>query len=468
MRTNKSPLKYDLIRTLTIFIVVVLFFIFVFQSSLISFFYRISKQAEIKNVTDKVSIYMDNGDLESAFNEIDHEISTNEVCVALLSNTVGLRNYSLENNRGCAFNQLSRNQIKNIEEQISKDGDYVGTYVSDVQSGQLLVFGEKASSPIGDIIVLTSTRVNPQSPTIKTMQQMFLFISIIVITSTVVVALVLSRRIIKPIELINEEAKTLPNGKYNSSRIETTIKETSDLNETLENVKDRINQSETFKKELIGNVSHDLKTPLTMIVGYAEMIRDLPGENTEDNLNVIIDEANRLSYLVSDLIDMSKIGSSEYRLNREKVSINMLIVDVYKQYKGYYESKNVGFNLELEDEVEVDVDIKRIKQVIYNLINNAYNYNSKEHKQITIKTALINNAIRVSIIDNGDGIAEKEIPYVFDRYYKVDKEHKRQMMGSGIGLSLCKEILTAHKAKFGVNSKVNEFSEFWFELDITK
>ena len=202
-----------------------------------------------------------------------------------------------------------------------------------------------------------------------------------------------------------------------------------------------------------------------MIVGYGEMIRDLPEENTEENINVIIDEARRLSTLVDDLIDISKIDTTGVELNKEKVSLNGLLNDVYHQYEKYCLNQGIDLKLKTGEDLEVELDVKRIKQVLYNFINNSLNYNNKEKQIIEIGFEDIDKEnVRVYVYDNGEGIKESDLKNVWDRYYKVDKEHKRHHIGSGIGLSLAKQLLEAHQMNYGVESEYGEYTRFFFDV----
>ena len=206
-----------------------------------------------------------------------------------------------------------------------------------------------------------------------------------------------------------------------------------------------------------------------MIVGYGEMIRDLPEENNEENINVIIDEAKRLSVLVDDLVDISKMEDSAVELNREDVSLNELLESVYHQYEKYCEGKNIDLQLKTEEDITVNVDAKRIRQVLYNFLNNSLNYNSKDSQKIIIGTEKNGDFHRVYVYDNGDGIRKEDLQNVWDRYYKVDKEHRRHQIGSGIGLSLSRELLKAHGLNYGVESEEGEYSKFYFDVeDVTR
>ena len=201
-----------------------------------------------------------------------------------------------------------------------------------------------------------------------------------------------------------------------------------------------------------------------MIVGYGEMIRDLPEENTEENINVIIDEAKRLSTLVDDLIDISKIDAIRLELHKEEITVKELLESVYRQYEKYCETQGIELILDCKEDQKIQIDIKRIKQVLYNFINNSLNYNDKEKQKIIIGSERNEDGLRIYVYDNGEGIDKEDLGNIWDRYYKVDKEHKRHHIGSGIGLSLAKQLLEAHGMECGVESLKGEYSKFYFDI----
>lgn len=223
---------------------------------------------------------------------------------------------------------------------------------------------------------------------------------------------------------------------------EKGYKEISELADTLNYTVSELTKSELLQRELIANVSHDLRTPLTMITAYAEVMRDLPGENTPENLQVIIDEAKRLTELVNDLLDISKLQAGVQKLERKEYNLTESIKSVMKRYAKLVEQQGYDITFEYrEPEVWVEADEYKIYQVLYNLVNNAVNY-------------------------TGEGIAPEQLNHVWDRYYKIDKNHKRAVMGTGLGLSIVKNILQLHDAPFGVITEIGKGSIFWFELKL--
>lgn len=460
---KKFSIRKQLLTILIVFIVVALGLIYFFQTTLLDDFYKNNKIETIKKTANDIVNNLDNDDLN---NILDVETFSNEVCVRIVSESIYLVDYE---NRICALNQLTDYQLLRIYSEVKENNNekLFDNYRFQGRPGELqdiYIYGIIGTIDDQEALVLVSSNIVPLDVTINTISDQFILIALIVILMTIVLAFVLSFIIVKPIKQIESETKQLPKGKYNEDNIKANNLEIDNLNNTLAKANEEIKKADKAKKELIGNVSHDLRTPLTMIVGYGEMIRDFKEENNEDNINVIIDEAKRLSTLVDDLLDVSKIESGAIELNKEDISLNELLKDVYKQYENYCKNQKVKFKLQLNDDKTINVDSHRIKQVLYNFINNALNYNDKKKKEIILGTEINDSFTRVFVYDNGVGIKKEDLDNIWDRYYKVDKEHKRVHLGSGIGLSLSRDLLIAHDLKYGVESLEGEYSKFYFDI----
>ena len=227
-----------------------------------------------------------------------------------------------------------------------------------------------------------------------------------------------------------------------------------------------LQQVEKLRTELIANVSHDLKTPLTMIKAYAEMIRDISGNNEEKrnkHLNIIVEESDRMTALVQDLLDVSKLQAGVVEYHPMPFDLVELIKTVRKRFDGVCRQRGFSIDLQFNKECYAIGDMAKIQQVVYNLLSNAVNY-SGDSREIQVTITAQEGKVRVAVTDHGEGISQEDIPYIWDRYYKVDKNHERAVVGTGIGLSIVKSVLELHQAAYGVESELGKGSTFWFEL----
>lgn len=315
--------------------------------------------------------------------------------------------------------------------------------------------------------VMIDAQLTPVNATIDTIKAQFIMIAIILMIVAVGLALYLSKKIATPIIHINQQAKVLAGGEYNVKFKGKGYLEVEELSNTLNYAANELSKVDNLRKELIANTSHDLRTPLTMIAGYGEVMRDIPGENTPENVQIIIDETNRLTALVNDMLDLSKLQSGAMHLERIPFNITQEIQRIISRYDKLLTHQEIEIIFEHEEDVEVNGDIVKLGQVIYNLINNAINYCGEDHKVI-VRQLCKDQKVRLEFIDHGEGIEEEQLPYIWDRYYKVDKTHVRSKVGSGLGLSIVKAVLELHQAEYGVISKLHEGTVFWFSLPIHK
>jgi len=289
------------------------------------------------------------------------------------------------------------------------------------------------------------------------------------IVLAVIMALLLAKNLSSPIVKINKSAKVLAQGKYDVDFDTSGYREIAELANTLNYAAKELSKVEALQRELIANISHDLRTPLTMITGYAEVMRDIPNENTPENVQIIIDEAKRLTTLVNDVLDISKLQSGTIPFNGEVLNLTENIREILTRYTKLTEYQII---FEANEDIYVYGDALKLSQVVYNLINNALTYIG-EDKTVTIKQIYIpavngkQNRVRIEVIDTGEGIEQSKLNDIWERYYKVDKNHKRAAIGTGLGLNIVKTILDMHQgATYGVKSQVGHGSTFWFELNI--
>jgi len=297
-----------------------------------------------------------------------------------------------------------------------------------------------------DYMIFLYASLEPLSPMVNTLQRQFVWIFGILAVMTVLLAIIISKRIVRPVSHMNEAAKQLANGNYNADfRAEKGYRETRELAESLTYAAQELSRTDSLQKELIANISHDLRTPLTMIRGYGEAMRDIPGENTPENLQVLIDETEYLTELVNDLMDLSKLRAGVRCPTMEFFNLTAAVREVIARYEQFTKTQGYRIGFVCGEEVCVFADRGMILQVIYNLISNAINYTGAD-LSVTVLQSVCDGKVRISVQDTGEGIPEDQLPHIWDRYYKVDRVHRMAKIGTGLGLSIVKGALTAHNA----------------------
>ncbi len=328
-----------------------------------------------------------------------------------------------------------------------------------------LAYAKIVSSSSGERLVIVESAITPVASVVDTLRYQLIIMTVVIVILSIIMAIAVARLISKPITDATENAKSLARQDYDVNFSGGRYKEITELNATLNFAASELKKVDSLQKELIANISHDLRTPLTMITGYSEVMRDLPGEMTPENIQIIIDEATRLNSLVTDLLDLSRLQSGTADIKSAPFSLTECIEGIFGRYTKLKESDGLNIVFEHTEEVFIMGDELRMTQVLYNLINNAINYIGSDNTVI-VRQTVEGEKVRVEVIDHGEGIPADKLDYIWDRYYRVDKEHRRAKIGTGLGLSIVKGVLLAHNAEFGVESTPGEGSDFWFVLPI--
>lgn len=478
---HKGSISWKIFAYFIGFSTFLLALLWLFQAVLLDVFYRQIKLDTINNVSKEVTSVLESGDYSKyqLENYVKNQSIKNDTCILVIHENLSM--YQFNPYSYCDNSRMpSKGDIYDLYQKSQPEGylsDITDVIVKNISSDytteqrllQLTSFNTITLSTVGGESVTSYLFLNavitPLDATKDTIQAQLIYITLILILVSFIVAFVLSKRVSKPIVEMNKSAKEFAKGKYNVTFDAKGYSEINELNDTLNYAASELGKVDGMRKELIANMSHDLRTPLTMISGYGEVIRDIPGENTSENIQVIIDEANRLSTLVNDVLDLSKLQSNEERLRVEKFSITDEVLKLLNRYQTLVKKENYQIDFTYEENIMITADRVKISQVLYNLINNAIHYTG-EDKMVIVKQIHQNNILRFEVIDHGQGIAQEDIHNIWDRYYKVDKVHKRASIGSGLGLSIVKEIMELHRGRYGVDSIINEGSVFWIEFDL--
>lgn len=402
-----------------------------------------------------------NIDNSSILSSIDDISLDNNICLEYIDNW-GNKYYFNNKTTSCL---LGKN--KNIDKELvkikqSQEEIYFEKILNPLNNSTSLLYGIKKNN--GYVFLFTS--LEDIGTTTSLIKSQLIYLTLLTILLSIVIAMFLSRRIAKPISDMTKKATKLADGNYNLVFKNTGINELDELANSLNYLEQEVSKTDTYRRDLMANVSHDLKTPLTMIKAYAEMIKDITiddKEKTIKNLDVIIEETERLNILVNDILELSKLQNNQDNLDIEEFDIVSLIKDILRRYEIIKETENYNLILESPESIIVKADKKRISQVIYNLINNAVNYTGDDLRVIVRLTEESKDCL-VEIIDTGKGIDEEDFQNIWNRYYKQEKNHKRNIVGTGLGLSIVKNILEQHHFDYGVKSIKNHGTTFYFKI----
>lgn len=331
--------------------------------------------------------------------------------------------------------------------------------------GSVLIAKDKAP-----LMVYIFSPLWPVSSTINILTNQLVYVTFISLLVACLISFYLSIRITRPIRQITRSAERLAAGEYGILFRGGHYTEINNLADTLTRASIELEKSDMMQKDLIANVSHDLRTPLTMIKSYAEMIRDLSGDNPkkrDQHLQVIIDEADRLNSLVSDLLSISRMQSGKMVLQQSNFDISHAVETIVNTYRIMEMEEGYKINFNYKVGFIVNGDEEKIKQVVANLLSNAIKFAGSD-KTVNVSLKRRGRFVQCRIEDHGAGIPSDELNHVWERYYRASSNMARPAEGSGLGLSIVKEILTLHKTNFGVNSTEGRGTTFWFELPFVK
>lgn len=431
MKTKK--LRNILIRYFAGFTIILLLIIYLFQIVLLNDFYKLIRKNEVKHEVTKV------------INQDFINTSNNDICIMIIENneikSSGLRcsgPLSLEKDMISIYHNVLSNNVVELNEKSVKGN----------KGDQIFIYGQKVSI---NKAVIASTHLMPIDATKHTLTIQLFWISTFSIVLVMLLVLFLNRKIIKPLLVVKEDADYLAQGNYEIEKKELGYVEVNELSSTLSYASKELSKIDQLQMELISNITHDLKTPLTLISGYAQLMIDIPNENNRANAEIILNEANRLTSLVTDILEISKFRTSKQILELEEYDLYELAKEVISSVAELV--RKDGFEIILTgNHFILNVDKYKIKQAIYNLVINGIHYTGKDKK---VLVHVDGEKKEISVTDTGLGINEEDLQYIFQRYYREQKAHKRAILSTGIGLSIVKSIMHLHNGDAYVKTSGN-------------
>ena len=316
-------------------------------------------------------------------------------------------------------------------------------------------------------VLLVSMPMESVEETVALLKDQLLMVSLLLTTLTVVIAVVLSGIVVKPIVLLKDATHKISQGKLDTRVPVKSRDEIGQLSGTFNEMAQQLGQIEELRRDFIANVSHELRTPLSLIHGYAETIRDLSGDQPEKrakHAGIILDESRRLSSIVDDMLHLSQMQSGNLDLHKEPVDMSELILRVTDSFQVLAERSHITIETAFNGRIVALADSRRIEQVLVNLVGNAFHY-SQSGGAIQVKAVEKEGLVTIQVKDHGSGIPAEELDHIWERYYR-SRHHQsgRFHTGSGLGLAIVKNILEGHEAAYGVESRLGAGTAFWFSL----
>jgi two-component system sensor histidine kinase BaeS len=299
---------------------------------------------------------------------------------------------------------------------------------------------------------------------IGTLNRSFIISAIVAVIFGIIISIVISKQISKPLVRITETANEMRNGNLNVRvKSNTNTKEIVELSNSINYLAETLSNQEMLRKRLTSDMAHELRTPLTTLKTHVEAFMDGIWEPTTERFEIFYEEIERLTKMVDNLRDLAKLEQTNISINKRKANISEELEKIIDNYKPLYIKENYELTSIIENNIIAMVDIDKFKQIMNNLISNSYKYLNHNGK-VTVVLKKENENILIKIIDNGIGIPEKDIPYIFERFYRSDLSRNKNTGGSGIGLTITKAFIEAHGGTIYLESKVNLGTTFTVEL----
>lgn len=490
-----KSVRFKLFFIMCVVILIIVLFLILINSIVLENFYIYSKTAIIKQVYQKVNNYYasenPNINLETELKKIAYKnnfdilIKTDTNLIIFTSDKEFLSStYILKD-----INEITR---ENINTQNDKKNNLNIKITTDETNNINYMFLTGILD--NGYVLYIRMPISPIKESVKISNTLLLMIGGVTLAVAGVVASFISKKFTNPIlqlnDIANKMAKLDFSQKYRvtdtedeinelgriintmSDKLETTIKQLQKSNIELEKDIEEKSKIDDMRKQFISDVSHELKTPIALIQGYAEGLIENVSTDEESRrfyAEVILDETNKMDRLVKQLLELMKLEYGKKEFNNEKFDINELINEVIRKCEVMLQKNNIQVEFESKKPIYVWADEFYIEQVVTNYFTNAIKHTEEigNNKKIKITVKQLNDKMRITVFNTGKTIPEEDLTRIWGRFYKVDSSRNRQDGGTGIGLALVKAIMNNYQNEYGVNNK-KDGVEFYFDVDIPR
>lgn len=445
----------------------------IMQIGFIRPYYRNSKITAVKNVAQMIQsdLVSSNANQQTIQNAFQVAIDNN-LCIVMY-NQDGRRVYDADNlGASCIFSSSQQEVLDlldpNLMQDHLKDGE-TSVYLTNQRTNQeMLIYGKAIHENLANYYLFINTPLEPVDSVVSIFFKQYFLYTIFAIFVSSFVGITIARLIAHPLIQMRQTTEKFAKAQYDVHFDGGSFTETQSLAKALNQASHSLASIDALRRDLLANVSHDIRTPLTNIKAYAELIQDVSGENKEkrdQHLNIIIKEVNYMNRLINDISELSKMQSGQTKLNCTNFELNEVIQDVVEMHYPMIQMGHLELCIDIHESLYVFADEQKITQVLSNYLSNAIKH-SDQGRIITIAAFKEKQKVIVQVIDQGDGIEEKDLPYIWDRYQKVSKTYSRTHLNTGLGLAIVQAIMELHHGEYGVSSQVGVGSTFWFSLEV--
>ena len=355
---------------------------------------------------------------------------------------------------------LNTRQLITFRQELFEEGSLYK--IVQIGSTRQMLVGQLSAD--GKYGIIVSTGMAQITTAAEVLRSILWPVALILLVLDLLFAMLFSRWFTRPVQQLSSGAKEIAAGNYDIQLPVVHHDEIGQLAEDFNHMAAEVKRSAQLEKDILANVSHDLRTPLTLIKGYAETVRDLTGTDAEkrtEQCNIIVDETDRLSALVNSVMELSKVQSGAEKPNLIDFDMGELCFEVAGRYDALCDQNHWHLELQADEAAPVRADPAMMERVLHNLLGNAFHHIGADG-QVMLRVLPQADGCRVEIEDHGPGIPPEDLPYIFDRYYRARQDSGK--VGTGLGLSITKAILQQHGFAFGVNSAIGQGSTFWFVM----
>ncbi|MCR5795491.1 MAG: HAMP domain-containing histidine kinase [Solobacterium sp.] len=472
MKLDKNGIRFRFWLVFFLLALGITVLIGVLQTGLIRPYYRNSKINAVSTVADIIQEDLLTKNTAQSVSDALQQAVNNDVCIVIY-NDAGTSIYQADSlGAGCIFSvaalkdEVSSESLKN--RLASENGECSFNLTNPNTDLEMIIYGRAIRQPLSNYYLFVNSPLEPIDSVVVSFTRHYLIYMLVAIAAASLVALYISQKVTDPIVRMKSAAGKLAGGSYDIEFSGGSFTETRELANTLNYAKDQLSRVDELRRDLIANVSHDIRTPITDIRAYAEMIQDISGDNPEKrekHLNVIIRETEYMNRLVNDMSELSMMQSGYYIPVLENVDLAGIIRDVAERDMQIVNDAGINLVLDVPETLTAYTDELKIAQIISNYLSNAIKH-TPAGKTVTVRGFYKDDGetVRVEIIDEGEGIPEEELPGIWDRYQKSSKSFSRSLTSTGLGLAIVKAIADSLHAGYGVQSELHKGSVFWFEL----